>query len=372
MLIGTATSAHQVEGNNKNSDWWHFEKSGKIPHRSGVGADSYNRYIEDIKIMKRLKLNAYRFSIEFARVMPSPNKVDLSAIEHYKKVFRELRKNGIEPIPTLWHYTLPMWFYKRGGFEKRENFSQFIDYVDALLKYGVLDANYVLTINEPVIYASKAFVSGRYPPFRKSLWAFNHILNNVLALHNEVYDVLKAYDYSVSFTNNVFYFKSDAVFYPATSLLDYIFNQKPFYRTRFDFMGINYYKTIDTLKFLTSRIIPSRKKNWYVSPQNLERIIEREYRIFKKPIMITENGIDTVDEKFRGKFIRENFQSVLNARRKKIPVIGYLHWSFIDNFEWNFGYERNYGILGFDPKTGRRIIKDSAFVLKDIAEKYGN
>ncbi len=370
MLIGTATSAHQVDGNNKSSDWWHFEQTGRLKHKSGASAMQYKLYKEDIRLMKRLGFNAYRFSIEFARIMPSRNKIDKRAIEHYKDVFRTLKKNDIEPIPTLWHYTLPMWFYKLGGFENRENFAFFIDYVDALLKEGVLDARYVLTINEPVIYASKAFAAGTYPPFNRSIIRFNKILNNVLSLHNEVYDVLKAYNYQISFTNNIFYFKSDAALYPVVLLLDYIFNQKPFLRTRFDFVGINYYKTIDAIKFIASRLFPSRKKIWFVGPQNLEKIIEREYRLFHKPVMITENGVDTLDERFRSKFIAEHFDAVIKAKRKGVPVIGYLHWSFIDNFEWNYGYNRNYGILGFDHKTERRVIKSSALTLSEIAKRY--
>lgn len=109
MLIGTATSAHQVEGNNVNSDWWFFEKSGKIKYRSGLSCDQYHLYGEDIKIMKKLGLNAYRFSIEFARIYPKEGKVNKSAIEHYLRLIHELKANGIEPIVTLWHFTLPKW-----------------------------------------------------------------------------------------------------------------------------------------------------------------------------------------------------------------------------------------------------------------------
>ncbi|MCL4391077.1 family 1 glycosylhydrolase [Candidatus Parvarchaeota archaeon] len=369
MLIGTSTSAHQVEGNDRNTDWWHFESNGRIKFKSESGCMQYKHYKEDIKLMKKLKLNAYRFEINFSRIMPSPGIINKTAIKHYKSVIEELNKNGIEPIPTLWHYTLPLWFYNLHGFEKKENFSYFIKYVDALLESG-LDVKYILTINEPVIYASKAYLYREYPPFRTSYIMFNKVLNNILALHNEVYDILKANGYTVSFANNFMEFKSDAVLYPITKALDYTFNQRPLLQTRFDFIGINYYKTVDAIKFIRSKIIRDKKKIWYVDPKGLEKTAEREHLIFRKPIMITENGIDTLDDAYRIKFINEHFAALLKARRKGVPVLGYLHWSFIDNFEWNFGYNRNYGVIGFDNITKRRIIKPSAFALRNLAIKY--
>ena len=353
MLIGTATSAHQVEGNDINTDWWHFESNGRIRFKSGSGCMQYKHYIEDIKIMKKLKLNAYRFEINFSRVMPSPGIINKVAIKHYKSLIDELNRNGIEPIPTLWHYTLPLWFYNLHGFERKENFSYFIKYVDALLENG-LNVKYILTINEPVIYASKAYLSKEYPPFRRSYIMFNKVLNNILALHNEVYDILKANGYTVSFANNFMEFKSDAILYPIVKVLDYTFNQRPLLKTRFDFIGINYYKTIDAIRFLGSKIIKSRKKLWFIDPNGIKNIAEREYKIFKKPIMITENGVDTLDDNYRIKFIDEHFSELMKARRSGVPILGYLHWSFIDNFEWNFGYNRNYGVIGFDNVTKRR------------------
>jgi beta-glucosidase len=369
MLIGTSTSAHQVEGNDKNSDWWHFEQTGRIAHKSGTGPMQYKQYKKDIQIMKKLGLNAYRFEINFSRVMPSPGIINKNAIKHYKSIITELKDAGIEPIPTLWHYTLPLWLYNIHGFERRENFSYFIKYVDALLESG-LDVKYILTINEPVIYTSKAYLSKEYPPFKRSYIMFNRVLNNILALHNEVYDILKANGYTVSFANNFMEFKSDAILYPVVKALDYLFNQRPLLQTRFDFIGINYYKTIDAIKFMGSKIRKSRKRPWFIDPSGLRKIVEREHFLFKKPVMITENGVDTLDDAYRIKFINEHFSELMKAKKNGVPVLGYLHWSFIDNFEWNYGYDRNYGVLGFDHTTKRRIIKPSAFALGNIAKKY--
>ena len=369
MLIGTATSGHQVEGNNKNSDWWHFEETGALRHKSGSGCDQYRLYKKDIAIMKKLHLNAYRFSIEFSRVMPSPGVINPAAINHYKDLIKRLKSAGIEPIPTLWHYTMPLWFYRLGGFTKRSNFKYFYSYVDALLEAG-LDVKYILTMNEPVIYASKSFLTGVYPPFKNSIPAFMSMLGNLFHLHNELYDTLKAFGYQVSFANHFINFQRNPLLYPVTYYLNHLFNIRPLAYTRFDFIGVNYYKSVSAEKFILSRLFPSSKRIWSAAPGGLRRVVEDSYRMFKKPVMVTENGVDTVDDKFRSKIMRESFSSLKSAKRNGVPVLGYLHWSFIDNFEWNYGYRRTYGIISFDHKTKKRTLKGSAGVLSSIAKKY--
>jgi beta-glucosidase len=369
MFIGTATSGHQVEGNNKNSDWWRFEQTGELRYKSGSGCAQYRLYKKDIEIMKRLHLNAYRFSIEFSRVMPSPGVISTAAIDHYRDLIKDLKSAGIEPIPTLWHYTLPLWFYRLGGFTNRVNFKYFIKYIDALLERG-LDVDYVLTMNEPVIYAGNAFLTGRYPPFKNSIPMFFSVLENILNLHNEAYDTLKAFGYKVSFSNHFIKFNANPVLYPLLYYLHSLFNRRPLARTRFDFIGVNYYKSVSAERFILSRLFPSSKRIWLSSPEGLKQVVEDVYRRFRKPVLVTENGVDTLDDKFREKLIKESFASLMSARRDGVRVLGYLHWSFIDNFEWDYGYTRNYGIISFDQRTKKRTLKGSASVLSKIAEKY--
>ncbi|MCL4399107.1 family 1 glycosylhydrolase [Candidatus Parvarchaeota archaeon] len=368
MLVGTSTSAHQVEGNNKSSDWWHFEQTNRLKHKSGSGCDQYRLYKKDIDLMKSLGYNAYRFSIEFARVMPHERSIDQGAVKHYKDMIEYMKQKDIEPIPTLWHYTLPLWFSRKGGFEKRKNFKYFFDYVNALLEAG-LDVRYILTINEPVIFSTAAYLSGLYPPFVRSFIKWNRVMLNLFALHNEVYDILKSYGYRVSFANNFVDMKSDLIFSPVTKLIDYLMNQRPLLFTRFDFIAINYYHSIDAIRYLVYKIYKGRKRVEFLDAKGLYNIIRREYSLFKKPIMITENGLDTLDDDFRCRFIKDHFESVLSARRSGVPVLGYLHWSFIDNFEWTYGYNKNFGVVGFDMKTKRRIPKKSAYVLGELARE---
>ncbi len=369
MLIGTATSAYQVEGNNKNSDWWYYEKIGKLKYKSGLSSDHYHLYRTDIDIMKKLNLNSYRFSIEFSRIYPNRNNIDKKEIEHYKEVISDLNKNQIEPIVTLWHYTLPKWFLDIGGFENRENINIFIDYVEVLLKHG-LDIRYVLTMNEPLAYSINSYLVGKYPPFERSIIKFLRVQNNLIEMHNKLYRLLKQYDYEVSFAHAMYSFFNKNLVYPAYKISNYILNEEMLRRTKLDFIGINYYKAISMIPRPSLRRPFKTEMRWRINPDGLYSLIKSINFEYHKPIMITENGVATKNEVLRGDFIRSHFNRVLRAKREGVPVIGYMYWSFIDNFEWIYGYTKHFGIVAFDPMTLKRHIKPSAYVLKNIAIRY--
>ena len=366
MLIGTATSAYQVEGNNKWADWWYFERKGDLPYRSGKSCDQYHFYEKDIKIMKSLGFNAYRFSIEFSRIYPSKGKVNREAIEHYRKLVDLLRKNEIEPIVTLWHYTLPKWFYDLGGFERAENTAYFESYVEKIINAGI-DAKYFLTMNEPVNYATQGYLMGEYPPFKRSPLAFRRVLVNLIDVNDRTYSMLKKHGYTVSFTNAMYGFKYPKIAYPFYKITDYTLNWWFLKRAKFDFVGINYYRAINPVSF---RQHGKGEMNWTIYPQGLYYLISKAYSLFKKPVMITENGFASSDDRERSKFITSHFKYIEEAMRKGIPVIGYLYWSFIDNFEWTYGYTKHFGLVSFDKKTMERHVRRSAFTLKRIADKY--
>ena len=368
MLIGTATSAHQIEGNNKNSDWWYFENSGRLKHKSGIACDSYNHFKDDINLMKKLKLNSYKFSIEFARIMPKRNLLDLEAVDHYKELISELKRNYIEPIPTLWHYTFPMWFYKLGGFEKKKNIAIFVDYVKALLNEG-LDAKYVITINEPVVYALKSYLTKAYPPFKRSFRQAYRMINNLIHLNNELYDLLKKEGYQTGCANNLIYFGKARRIIPFLHLSEYFYNIRFIKYTKADFIGINYYHDMNLLLSLKLKKAQN-EMGWSIYPYGLHYLVENYYNRFKKPIMVTENGIATTNEELKSRFISEHFEALLNAKKEGVPILGYHYWSLLDNFEWNYGYTKKFGVAYVDKKTGKRVLKKSAYSLKKIAEKY--
>lgn len=163
---GAATASYQVEGNIENTDWSQAARDGKVPP-AGLLADSYNRYKEDFDIAKKLGHNAHRFSVEWARIEPEEGKFDEKEIVHYREVLEALRQRDIEPFITLWHFTLPLWFSERGGFERDDAPELFARYCAYVVEHlGDLCTNFS-TINEPNVFGSNGWLRGSWPPFKR-------------------------------------------------------------------------------------------------------------------------------------------------------------------------------------------------------------
>ena len=164
FLIGASTAAHQVEGNNIHSDYWAQEQ---MPHSSftepsGIACDHYNRYEEDIRLMAQAGLNAYRFSVEWARIEPEEGQFDEKEIEHYRKVIRCCRKNGVEPMVTLMHFTSPVWLIKKGGWEAESTIEYFRRYAAYVTEKLGDEIKYICTINEANMGLQLAAISKRF------------------------------------------------------------------------------------------------------------------------------------------------------------------------------------------------------------------
>lgn len=370
MLIGVSTSAHQTEGGNKFSDWFYFEQTGRLKHKSEAGTpDSYHHYEDDVRLMANLGFNAYRFSIEMARVMPEEGVIDKAELQHYRDVVNALNKNGIEPVPTLWHWTLPMWFYKKGGFADKENLQHFERYAETVAD-EVLDGRYVLTLNEPSGYAFSSRLGGFFPPFEHSPYKTAKVMGNLARTHNDLVPILRKKGFEVSFAQNYVLFNGPGPLALPSAIADYVNNLWILDHTESDFIGLNYYRNNNFLpKFRRDKLTDM---GWRVNPAGLEKALVRLDKRYGKPILVTENGIATGDDTRRQNFIKEHFDSLLKAKARGVNVLGYLHWSLLDNFEWTFGYTKKFGVAGFDPLTKERRAKDSARVLGDLARSYGS
>lgn len=164
FFVGAATAAHQVEGNNIHSDYWAQEQ---MPHSgfaepSGDACDHYNRYEEDIRLMANAGLNAYRFSIEWARIEPEEGCYDMVEVEHYRKVIACCKANGIEPIVTLHHFSSPVWVIRKGGWEAESTVADFARYAGFMAKELGSELRYICTINEANMGLQVAAVAKRY------------------------------------------------------------------------------------------------------------------------------------------------------------------------------------------------------------------
>jgi len=394
FLWGAATSSYQVEGDNRHADWWHWEKRvGK--ERSGSACRHYELYEQDFDLAKSLHHNAHRLSIEWSRIEPRKGRFSRKELRHYVDVILALRQRGIEPVVTLHHFTNPTWFSKSGGWEKSEAVGYFARYCEAVIDALGAHVHYWITINEPTIFISHAYLFGVWPPQEKSYLKAGAVAEHLAQAHIKVYGLIHA-SYrtrdlpapAVSIAQNVMAFvpcqkdlKNRFAAYVRHAVynlgfLERICGLRALGRGCLDFIGVNYYSRqlvelkrigIENLaKDVCERNHRGVKKNslgWDIYPQGLYDVLVT-LKKYKLPVMITENGICTADDTMRWQYIRDHLRSVRRAMRKGVPVIGYLYWSLLDNFEWDKGFGPRFGLIGVDYKTFKRTIRPSA-------RKYG-
>jgi beta-glucosidase len=388
FLWGAATAAHQVEGNNTNSDWWAWEHSfkrenqlkseGKDPkdYYSGIACDSYNRYEEDFTLAEHLGHNAHRLSIEWARIEPEEGKFDEAAEEHYEKVLQSAKSHGLTTFVTLHHYTNPKWFSDNGGFTKKDNVQFYLRFARHIAKRLNQYTDFWITFNEPEIYATHSYLLGIYPPQHTNISETYAVIKNIIKAHNlagrEMHflsgkPVGMAYHLSDIQPTSIFSS-------PLTYIAHYMANEFILNRTIHycDFIGVNYY----THKHIG--VMGPRKHShsghetsdlgWGIHPEGMERVL-MSLKKYKKPIYITENGLEDAQDTKREKFIKDHLKYIHNAIEKGVDVKGYLHWALLDNFEWEKGFGPRFGLIEIDREDLlRRKVRYSATQYAKICE----
>ena len=381
FYFGTATSSHQIEGSNINNDWWRAEQQGRLKHQSGRACDSYNRYEEDFDLARELGTNAHRLSIEWSRIEPEEGKFNEDEMEHYKKVIRALKTRGIEPFVTLHHFTNPLWFADRGGWEYPRSPYYFARYAEYVVK-NLPEVKYWITINEPMILALNSYGESRWPPFKKSFLSFRHSAYNMAHAHKAAYKKIKAINDELKVgiaKNNSFFdaYKNRLISRLAAAFLDYLWNIKFLenIKGQQDFIGLNYYfHNRIRVRFSSPRKWINQNENqkvsdfgWEIYPKGLYKVVKHASN-FDKPIYIFENGIADDDDDQRPEFIREHLRWLRRAMHEGADVRGYFHWSLLDNFEWAEGYTMKFGLVEIDFETLERKPRDSFYVYKEICE----
>lgn len=385
FLFGTATAGHQIEGDNVNSDWWHWEKSGKLPVKSGRAVNSWELWKEDLDLAKNLGTNAYRFSLEWARIEPAEGKFEPSALKHYEEEIVYLHRLGMQAMLTLWHFTLPEWFAKKGGFSRRENLWYFERFIKFVLANLTEPPDYWITLNEPSnVYVGGSYIYGLCPPGKRDVWSTVSVFFNLAEPHRVAYGLIHARypEAKVSAAINMMCFENfDRN--PLLSVLawagDLFFNRLFLRRIVgfMDFVGVNYYYVHETRwrdllpRALTRRIIKEIQLGerfdiaWPVYPQGIYKIV-MSLKKYGLPIIITENGLADDRSGKREAFISDTLEWLRQAMGDGAEVSGYFYWTLMDNFEWTSGYEPKYGLYSVEPKTFKRILKPSGKYYRKI------
>ncbi|MDD5128946.1 MAG: glycoside hydrolase family 1 protein [Candidatus Omnitrophica bacterium] len=383
---GASTSAHQVEGGNIHNDWWFAEQGGTLKEPSGQACRHYELFREDFAIAKELGHNCHRFSIEWSRIEPQEGKFQDSEIQHYRKVIAELRDLGMEPVVTLHHFTNPLWFSQKGGWTDFKLQGYFLRFVEKMVREFASEVKFWITINEPLVYSSHAYLLGCWPPQERSLFKTIKVTLNMAQAHMKAYSLIhKIYQDKalakpmVSIAANLQAFelcrptlKNKLAVYLRNKLYNLYFIEILLRRKTLDYIGVNYYSRnlvdvenwglvhllADTCKYNHH---PLRKNSlgWDIYPQGLYKLLASLKR-YNLPVFITENGICTEDDDLKWDYIREHLEQVHKAMEEGINVLGYIYWSLIDNFEWAEGFAPRFGLVDVDYQNQRRTIRESA------------
>jgi beta-glucosidase len=417
FLWGTATAAHQVEGNSVNNQWWAWEQQpGRIWHgdRSGLACNWWANAEADFDRAAAMGHNTHRLSIEWSRIEPREGEFESAAIARYRQILQALHDRGLKPAVTLHHFTDPLWLWTRGSWENRESIRYFARFVERVVgELGDL-VDLWCTINEPAIVAALGYLIGPHPPDKHNLVACLRVLANLLRAHAVAYRTIHRLDgrARVGIVHNVRLFDparpASRLDRAMARLYDYLFNRLVFLAVtdghlRFplsldllgpygplidssDFLGVNYY-TRDMVQFdpsrpgdLFTRRFPRPGAEWSdagqfgtygeVYPEGLYRVL-RAAAEYGKPILVTENGLPDGDDNQRPRFLLTHLAQLWRAIQDGVPVQGYYHWSLIDNFEWAEGWALRFGLIEFDPATQVRQVRRSGELYAEIAWANG-
>lgn len=402
-MWGASISAHQVEGGTHNqwSVWelenatslatqarYHYEDLDSWPriqmqatkpsnYISGRAADHYRRYEEDFELLKKLHLDTLRISLEWSRIEPEEGSWNAEAIEHYRKYLQELEKRHITPVVTLFHFTLPVWFAEAGGFEKRRNLKYFQRYVEKVMTELGRHFKYVITINEPTIYAEQSYWRGEWPPMVQNRRRMIVVLENLIAAHNwaarYIRRASRKYQVSAAFHVSHIYAGDDARLTEMSAKASSAWRNHYVLRRcvkTCTFIGLNYYASDRIYGYRTHN--PNEyvsDMGWDMTPSDIRYVLEDLTDRYDKPILITENGLADSEDEHRKWWLSQTILAIHTAMQNGVKVLGYLHWSLIDNFEWDKGFWPRFGLVAIDLISLKRLPRPSAKYYASVVAK---
>lgn len=436
FVWGAATASYQIEGaydedGKGESIWDRFSRTpAKVQDgdRGGIACDFYHRYQDDIKLMKAISLNAYRFSIAWSRIFPQgKGQINQRGLDFYERVVDELLDSDIEPFVTLYHWDLPQALQEEGGWANKDTVGYFKDYAEEVSKKLGDRVHFWITHNEPWVVSFLGHHSGIHAPGIKNLSTALKVSHHLLLSHGETVAVIrdngdektqvgiafnlssvhpaseseedkkaaKRYDgylnrwfldpiYKGSYPEDMLALYGDELPEIRTKDLERI-------STKIDFLGVNYYfrtviKADKKEAFLgLSSVKPTgaeyTEMDWEIYPAGIYQILKRVHNDYDAPVIyITENGVafpDKIDkngrvnDESRIKYLKGHFLQAHRAIGEGVKLSGYFVWSLLDNFEWAYGYSRRFGLIYTDYPTQKRIIKASGWWYKRVIEENG-
>ncbi|HEX7856387.1 MAG TPA: family 1 glycosylhydrolase [Sphingobium sp.] len=401
FLWGAATAGHQVEGNNINADAWLLEniKPTTYAQRSGDALNSFELWRDDLDLIQQIGLNSYRFSLEWSRIEPEPGLFSVAMLDHYKRIINVCRDRGLTPIVTFNHFTTPRWFAMQGGWLHPDASDLFARYCDRAARHLAADIGYATTLNEPNLARVLALISpkAREEQQRKMLARAAEILAvpkyvagnavnpedidamslNLLAGHKAGRAAIKAVRTKLPVGVSLAIIDDQAA--PGgearrDAVRESLYEAWLDAARNDDFIGVqNYERAVwgPNGKLPSPAGVELNAFRQEVYPSSLAGAVRYAHQRSGVPVLVTEHGVVTKDDSVRARMIPAALEGLWEASRSGVPILGYIHWSLIDNFEWSLGYYPTFGLASVDLTTFARTPKPSSAILGRIARANG-
>ena len=399
FLWGAATAGHQVEGGNVNADLWPMEwaEHSTFNEPSGDACDHYHRYPEDVSLLAELGLNAYRFSLEWSRIEPEPGYYSRAALDHYGRMMESCLNLGVTPVVTYNHFTVPRWMAGRGGWSAADAPARFADYASRVTAHLGDLLSWVCTLNEPNLMAmmrstgvlamgggdrgpapdpveAQAGVGG-FDPARYRMGIVAADVEQMATAHRLAVQAIKATAGAVK----VGWTLALVDLQPAEGGEARWLEARHLGQTDWlsvsaddDFVGVQTYSRARVGpdgQLPVPEGTPTMQTGWEVYPEALGHTVRLAAEHASVPILVTENGMATDDDEARIAYSRAALEGLARCMDDGIDVRGYIHWTLLDNFEWNAGYSKTFGLIAVDRGTFARSVKPSARWLGQVAQR---
>lgn len=416
LLLGSATAPTQIEGGDPNCNWHAWSLAGKVGkgESSLTGADHWNRWQEDVKILTSLNQECYRMGIEWSRLEPQEGHWSADGLEHYRQEISLLRQKGIAVLITLHHFSCPQWFQDRGAWISEDAVPTFLRFVEhAVTNLGDLVGDWC-TINEPNVFANDTYMDGKYPPGDQGqIGKYFQAARNLILAHLDSYVLIHRIRRERNFPapTRVGFAHHVAVFeampgHPLAglgrNLQDRLFHElfwqgfvegklafplgKGYPRGKgpfCDWIGVNYYSRhlfqgswnparLFAIPITDPSVSQDRLNDlgWEIYPEGLFQVVKPAWERWKLPIWITENGVpDSADTK-RQNFLAAHLWQLKRLIDAGVRVERYFHWSFLDNLEWNDGYGPRFGLVEVNYATMERSPRQSALAYAEWCKTH--
>ncbi len=377
FVFGTSTAAAQIESA-FDHDWQGFKsRDGSVFDRT---TDHEQRFAEDAAIIASLA-PSYRMGLMWSRLQRTPfGELDRESSQQYHNFLQDLQGKNVSIMMVLHHFTNPLWFSKLGGWEKEENIALWIDFAKKVVDEFGQYVKFWNTFNEPNVYASYGWLTGFFPPFKKNPVMAGRVVKNMGQAHDQVYDYIKSKypDQPVGISHNATIFSSDNFlgWFPARLADWWFMDYVPSHFEKVDFFGMSYYTRIshdplpiDHLEMPWKLKALGKKHDdlWEYHPEGLRTCLDRYWSKYKKPIIITENGVCDESDFLRLQAIQDYAQITHQAIQDGIDIKGYYFWSTWDNFEWHLGPSMRFGLYECDPVTKERLRRPSGELYSRLA-----